>query len=53
MTKEIYAPELGQSIVIGQQTNSFSISLSEELVASIKMSSVRLHVCDAHAWSLI
>ncbi|KAH9894449.1 beta-lactamase-like protein [Cubamyces lactineus] len=38
MTKEIYAPSQGETIQIGQQTNSFSISLSDELLASIKMS---------------
>ncbi|KAL7282245.1 hypothetical protein ACG7TL_003714 [Trametes sanguinea] len=38
MTKEIYAPTQGETIQIGQQTNSYSISLSDELLASIKMS---------------
>ncbi|KAI0637983.1 beta-lactamase-like protein [Trametes polyzona] len=38
MTKEIYAPAQGEVVQIGQQTNSFSISLSDELLASIKMS---------------
>ncbi|KAF8528949.1 beta-lactamase-like protein [Hysterangium stoloniferum] len=38
MTKEIYAPALGDSCQIGQHTDSFSISLSDELLASIKMS---------------
>ncbi|KAI0772039.1 beta-lactamase-like protein [Trametes elegans] len=38
MTKEIYAPSQGETIQIGQQTNSFSISLSDELLASIRMS---------------
>ena len=41
MTKDIFAPALGESIQIGQQTNSFSISLSDELLSSIKMSRVR------------
>lgn len=40
MTKEIYAPAQGETVQIGQQTNSFSISLSDELLASIKMSRV-------------
>lgn len=40
MTKDIYAPSQGESIQIGQNTNSFSISLSDELLASIKMSRV-------------
>ena len=41
MTKDIYAPSVGESIQIGQHTNSFSISLSDELLASLKMSRVR------------
>jgi len=38
MTKDIYAPTIGESIQIGQQTNSFSISIGDELLASMKMS---------------
>ncbi|KIL00069.1 hypothetical protein PAXRUDRAFT_822086 [Paxillus rubicundulus Ve08.2h10] len=38
MTKDIYAPEAGESVQIGQQTNSFSISLSDELLNTLKMS---------------
>ncbi|KAF8639809.1 hypothetical protein AX17_001068 [Amanita inopinata Kibby_2008] len=38
MTKDIYAPAVGESIQIGQQTNSFSISISDELLASLRMS---------------
>ncbi len=41
MTKEIFAPSQGETVQIGQHTNSFSISLSDELLASIKMSRVR------------
>lgn len=41
MTKDIYAPETGESIQIGQQTNSFSISLSDELLNTLNMSRVR------------
>lgn len=41
MTKEIYAPSQGETVQIGQHTNSFSISLSDELLAAIKMSRVR------------
>jgi len=41
MTKDIFAPTIGESIQIGQQTNSFSISLSDELLNSLKMSRVR------------
>jgi hypothetical protein len=40
MTKDIYSPRNGESIQIGQQTNSFSISISDELLARMKMSGV-------------
>ena len=40
MTRDIYAPAQGESIQIGQQTNSFSVSLSDALLASVKMSRV-------------
>ena len=40
MTRDVYAPALGETIQIGQQTNNFSISLSDELLLSIKMSRV-------------
>jgi cleavage and polyadenylation specificity factor subunit 2 len=40
MTKDIFAPGLGEEVQIGQQTNSFPISLSDELLASIRMSRV-------------
>ncbi|KAJ7180289.1 beta-lactamase-like protein [Mycena crocata] len=38
MTKDIFAPSRGESVQIGQQTNSFSIAISDELLASLKMS---------------
>ncbi|KAG5651375.1 hypothetical protein H0H81_008874 [Sphagnurus paluster] len=38
MTKDIFSPVVGESVQIGQQTNSFSISISDELLASLKMS---------------
>ncbi|KAJ7781055.1 beta-lactamase-like protein [Mycena metata] len=38
MTKDIFAPARGESVQIGQQTNSFSISISDELLATLKMS---------------
>ncbi|KAF8631524.1 hypothetical protein AX15_002284 [Amanita polypyramis BW_CC] len=38
MTKDIFAPAAGESVQIGQQTNTFSISISDELLASLKMS---------------
>ena len=44
MTKDIYAPAEGESVQIGQNTNSYSISLSDEMLASVRMSRVR-HRC--------
>ncbi|KAH8982822.1 beta-lactamase-like protein [Lactarius akahatsu] len=38
MTKDIYAPTEGESVQIGQNTNSYSISLSDEMLASVRMS---------------
>ena len=40
MTKDIYSPRNRESIQIGQQTNSFSVSISDELLAGMKMSRV-------------
>lgn len=42
MTKDIYAPIQDETIQIGQQTNTFSISLSDDVLASIKMSRVSI-----------
>ena len=42
LTKEIYAPQINEQVQIGQHTNSYSISLSEELLSSVKMSNVSL-----------
>lgn len=42
MTRDIFTPAAGESVQIGQQTNSFSISISDELLASLKMSRVRI-----------
>lgn len=42
MTKDIYAPVTGEKVQIGQQINSFSISISDDLLSSIKMSRVCL-----------
>jgi cleavage and polyadenylation specificity factor subunit 2 len=57
MTKDIFAPAAGESIQIGQQTNSFSISLSDALLSSLTMSRVsyfRLHsVSDIISFLLI
>ncbi|KAK0230997.1 beta-lactamase-like protein [Armillaria fumosa] len=38
MTKDIFAPPAFTSIKIGHQINSFSISISDELLASLRMS---------------
>lgn len=38
MTQDVYYPGDGETISIGQQTKSFSISLSESLLAELKMS---------------
>jgi len=43
MTKDIYAPSVGESVQIGQQTNTFSISISEDLLTSLRMSRVSLY----------
>jgi len=40
MTKDIYAPAEGESVQIGQNTNSYSISLSDQMLASVRMSRV-------------
>lgn len=39
MTKDIFAPKTGESIQIGQQINSFSISISDDVLNALKMSS--------------
>ncbi|KAF8338964.1 beta-lactamase-like protein [Cantharellus anzutake] len=38
MTKEIFAPAAGERLTIGQQTNTFTVSLSDQLLDSIMMS---------------
>ncbi|PFH51359.1 hypothetical protein AMATHDRAFT_74923 [Amanita thiersii Skay4041] len=38
MTKDIYAPVTGECVQIGQQISSFSISISDELLATLRMS---------------
>lgn len=47
MTKDIYAPGIGEEIQIGQQTNSFAVALSESLIASVRMSRVCPYVAFA------
>ena len=42
MTKDIYSPAEGESVQIGQNTNSYSISLGDEMLASVRMSRVSL-----------
>ena len=44
MTKDVHAPAEGESVQIGQNTNSYSISLSDEMLASVRMSRVG-HAC--------
>ncbi|TFY83336.1 hypothetical protein EWM64_g677 [Hericium alpestre] len=38
MTKDIFAPAQGDTVQIGQNMNSFAVSLSDALIASVKMS---------------
>ncbi|KAI6047478.1 beta-lactamase-like protein [Pisolithus marmoratus] len=38
MTRDIYAPSRAESIQIGQHTNTFSISISDELLSTLRMS---------------
>ncbi|GLB33982.1 putative cleavage and polyadenylation factor 2 C-terminal [Lyophyllum shimeji] len=38
MTKDIYAPAVGESVQIGQQISSFSLSISDELLKTLNMS---------------
>ena len=45
MTKDIYAPSQDETVQIGQQTNTFSISLSDDVLAAIKMSRVSIFFC--------
>jgi len=43
MTKDVFSPATGESISIGQNTNTFAISLSDELLASVQMSRFEDH----------
>ncbi|KAJ2931622.1 hypothetical protein H1R20_g5346, partial [Candolleomyces eurysporus] len=38
MTKDIFAPSAGETIQIGQQVNNFSISISDNMLKSLRMS---------------
>ena len=49
MTKDIFAPTVGETIQIGQQVNSFSISISDEMLKSLRMSRVGLHLSGVRA----
>jgi len=40
MTKDIYAPANGDALQIGQQTNSFSVNISDELRKALRPSRV-------------
>jgi cleavage and polyadenylation specificity factor subunit 2 len=42
MTKDIFAPGVNETIQIGQQVNNFSISISDNMLKSLRMSRVRL-----------
>lgn len=39
MTQDIFAPTFGETVQIGQQINNFSISINDELLKSLRMSS--------------
>ncbi|KAG8918663.1 hypothetical protein FRC01_001733 [Tulasnella sp. 417] len=38
MTHDIYTPTVGETVTIGQRTNTFSIALADSLLASLKLS---------------
>lgn len=40
MTQQIFTPTIGESISIGQHTKTFSVSLADALLASLKLSRV-------------
>lgn len=42
MTTEIYHPKVGEAIRIGEHMHNFTLALSDALMASVRMSSVRL-----------
>lgn len=41
MTKEIFDPATGEALTVGQQTNTYSIMLSDEVLENVHMSRVR------------
>lgn len=42
MTKDIFTPAVGECLVIGEETKSFSVRLGDTIMASLKMSRVSL-----------
>lgn len=42
MTTEIYHPKVGEAIRIGEHMHNFTVALSDALMASLRVSSVRL-----------
>src|ERR1700761_6122793 len=44
MTKDVFAPGEREVVQIGQHTQNFAIQLSDELIKSIKMSTVSLPI---------
>ena len=40
MTKEIFHPATGEALAVGQQTNTYSIMLSDEVLENVHMSRV-------------
>lgn len=53
MTKDIYTPKQGEAVQIGQPTNSFSISLTDELLNLVKMSRVRVEFLAASVIAML
>lgn len=45
MTHDIYTPAVGDTVTIGQRTNTFSIALADSLLASLKLSKVSAIPC--------
>ena len=41
MTKEIYTPEDGECLVVGEEVKSFSIRLGDSIIGGLKLSRVR------------
>jgi cleavage and polyadenylation specificity factor subunit 2 len=41
MTQDVYTPDVGQCITVGEETKNFSVRLGDSIMASLKMSRVR------------